>query len=267
MPQSSAARSTPFEPVSNRSLKDVLIEEAGYTPYEDWAWQGYRPSILALAKEYGLTRLMEIGGGRRPLFTPEECEGLGFETTINDISSVELESMKVKFPKFPAVCFDVSGDISSPEIKKGHYDLIYSRMVFEHVKDVEQAWKNVYQLLVPGGVAIAFYPTLYALPFLVNKVIPESVSSKIVDVLYGFRKGRDMLKFPAYYDHCYGDAKRVEPMLQKIGFSDTAVLPFYGHDYFKNLPVLREIDNAIHDLARRKNLATLSSYAYAVVRK
>jgi SAM-dependent methyltransferase len=254
-------------PISGRSLKNVIVEDAGYTPYESWAWDGYRKTILALAKEYNLTRLMEIGGGRRPLFTPEECESYGFETTINDISPIELESMKVKFPKFPAACFDVSGDISSPEIKKGYYDLIYSRMVFEHVKDVEQAWNNAYQLLAPGGVAIAFYPTLYALPFVVNKLIPESFSTKIVDMLYGFRKGEDMLKFPAHYDHCYGSAKKVEPMLQKAGFRDTAVLPFYGHDYFKKLPVLREIDNAIHDLARRNNLASLSSYAYAVVRK
>jgi SAM-dependent methyltransferase len=264
MLNATAARSTPLEPVPHRSLKDVLIQDAGYKPLEDWAWQGYRLAILAFAKEYNLKRLMEIGGGRRPLFKPEECAEIGFETTINDISPVELENMKVTFP---TACFDVSGDISSPEIKKGHYDLIYSRMVFEHVKDVEQAWKNIYQLLAPGGVAIAFYPTLYALPFLVNKLIPESVSSKIVDALYGFRKGKDMLKFPAYYDHCYGDAKRVEPMLQKIGFSDTAVMPFYGHDYFKNLPVLREIDNAVHNLARRKNITSLSSYAYAVVRK
>lgn len=263
-PSSSAVRSTPDAPVSGRSLKDVLIDDAGYTPYESWAWDGYRTTILALAKEYGLTRLLEIGGGRRPLFTPEECASYGFETTINDISPVELESMKVTFP---TACFDISSDISSPEIKKGHYGLIYSRMVFEHVKDVERAWHNAYELLAPGGVAIAFYPTLYALPFLVNKLIPESVSTKIVDALYGFRKGEDMLKFPAYYDHCYGDAKRVEPMLQKIGFRDTAVMPFYGHDYFKKLPVLREIDNAIHDLARRNNLASLSSYAYAVVRK
>jgi SAM-dependent methyltransferase len=264
MLNASTARSAPFEPASNRSLKDVLVDDVGYTPYEDWAWEGYRLSILAFAKEYGLTRLMEIGGGRRPLFTPEECAEFGFETTINDISPVELENMKVTFP---TACFDVSGDISSPELEKGGYDLIYSRMVFEHVKDVEQAWKNIYQLLSPGGVAIAFYPTLYALPFLVNKFIPESVSSKIVDALYGFRKGTGQLKFPAYYDHCYGDAKRVEPMLQDIGFSDTAIMPFYGHDYFKNLPVLREIDNAIHAVARRKNLASLSSYAYAVVRK
>jgi SAM-dependent methyltransferase len=260
---SSAARASYEPPVSHRSLKDVLVD-AGYQPYEDWSWRGYRLAILAFAKEYNLTRLMEIGGGRRPLFTPQECAEHGFQTTINDISAVELENMKVDFN---TACFDISGDISSPGIVKGTYDLIYSRMVFEHVKDVEKAWANIYELLAPGGVAIAFYPTLYALPFLVNKLIPESVSTKIVDALYGFRKGEDMLKFPAYYDHCYGDEKRVKPMLDKIGFSDSAVLPFYGHDYFKKLPVLREIDNAIHDLARRNNMASLSSYAYAVVRK
>jgi SAM-dependent methyltransferase len=263
-PSASSARAAYLPPVSNRSIKDVFVEDVGYQPYEDWAWHGYRASIVGFAREYNLTRLMEIGGGRRPLFTPEECAAHGFQTTINDISKVELESMKVGFN---TACFDISGDISSPEIVKGSYDLIYSRMVFEHVKDVEKAWSNVYELLAPGGVAIAFYPTLYALPFLVNKLIPERLSTAIVDALYGFRKGADMLKFPAYYDHCYGDAKRVEPMLRKAGFSDMGVFPFYGHDYFKNLPVFREIDNAIHGFARRNNMATLSSYAYAIVRK
>ena len=76
MLNATAARSTPLEPVSHRSLKDVLIEDAGYTPLEDWAWQGYRLAILAFAKEYNLKRLMEMGTGGGGFFSshPDPAE-------------------------------------------------------------------------------------------------------------------------------------------------------------------------------------------------
>jgi SAM-dependent methyltransferase len=247
----------------NSSLRAV-VEASGYRPYGDWCWDGYKPTIVALAKAYGLKRLLEIGGGRDPSFSPEEAAEHGFQVTINDISSVELENMKANFG---TACFDVSGDISSTGIAKGAYDLGYSRMVFEHVKDVEQAWKNLYQLLAPGGVAIAFYPTLYCPPFVVNKLIPESVSSAIVNLLYKHRTAEEDPKFPAFYDHCYGAPGLVEPMLRDIGYSDVAIMPFYGHEYFVNIPVVREIDAMVSNLARRTNFGRLSAYAYAVVRK
>ena len=244
------------------SLREV-VSSAGYEPVERWAWNGYKTSIIALAQKYGLKRLLEIGGGRHPLFTPEEAKSYGFEMTINDISPAELENMKT--PLFKTACFDIAGDV--PAANEGAFDLMYSRMVFEHVRDVERAWSNIYRLLTPGGVAIAFYPTLYALPFVVNRLIPESASSKIVSMLYPAREEKDEPKFPAYYDRCYGSESRVEPTLRRIGFRDTAVLPFYGHSYFKKIPVAREIDAALSNLARRRNFTPLAAYAYAIVRK
>jgi hypothetical protein len=56
-------------------------------------------------------------------------------------------------------------------------------------------------------------------------------------------------------------------MLRRIGFSDAEVLPFYGHSYFKKIPVAREIGAAISNFARRRNVTLLSAYAYAIVRK
>jgi SAM-dependent methyltransferase len=261
MPVTTAAE-TPHTSCVAPSLHEV-VNDAGYEPVGPWAWKGYKPFIIALSQRFGLKRAMEIGGGRHPLFTSEEAETYGFEMTINDISPIELENMKT--PGFKTACFDIAGDI--PAIYEDAFDLMYSRMVFEHVKDVERAWSNIYRLLAPGGVAIAFYPTLFALPFLVNKLIPESVSSTIVSMLYPAREEKDQPKFPAYYDHCYGSASRVEPMLREIGFSDAEVLPFYGHSYFKKIPVAREIGAAISNLVRRSNFTPLSTYAYAIVRK
>jgi len=245
------------------SLRSV-VTAAGYVPHEPWAWDGYKTTIIALARQYGLRRLLEIGGGRDPLFTPEEAARYGFEVTINDISQVELDNMKADFQ---TVCFDISGDISSPGIRKGVYDLAYSRMVFEHVRDVRQAWTNLHAMLAPGGVAIAFHPTLFCPPFVVNRLMPERLSSAIVKALFKKRTAEEDPKFPAFYDRCYGAAWLVEPALREIGYSDVAVLPFYGHNYFERLPGLREVDNAVSSLARRFGISLLSSYAYTIVRK
>ena len=56
-------------------------------------------------------------------------------------------------------------------------------------------------------------------------------------------------------------------MLRRIGFREAAVFPFWGHDYFKRLPVLREVDSAVSAWARRRNVRALSSYAYVMARK
>lgn len=245
------------------SLRE-LFDDMGYVPDTPWAWDGYKNSIVALSRKLGLTRHLEIGGGRDPLFTPEEVAAHGFDMTINDISPVELERTS---KQFRTACFDVSGDIGQSGIAPGTIDIAYSRMVFEHVKDVPRAWANLHTLLAPGGVAIAFHPTLYSPPFVANLMIPEALSSRIVSLLYKNRTAEDDPKFPAHYNWCYGEPKIMEPMLCGIGFSDVAVLPFYGHDYFRKLPVLRQIDDWMSRTARARDFARLAAYAYTVVRK
>ena len=70
-------------------------------------------------------------------------------------------------------------------------------------------------MLAPGGVALAFVPTLYAPAFALNHAIPESVSSAIVRRLFPDRHEEgDNPKFPAFYDLCLGDEKKVAPVLR-----------------------------------------------------
>lgn len=229
-----------------------------------WAWDNYRNTIEALAREFGHKRLIEIGGGRDPLLTPQAVKALGVDYTINDISEVELRAAP---EGYNTACFDVSGDLKATGLETGCYDLAFSRMVFEHVKDVRQAWKNLHSVLAPGGVALAFVPTLYALPYVANLIIPEWISQKIVKMLYPHRTDSEDPKFPAYYDWCYSSEKKVVPMLRDAGFSETLILPFYGHDYFKSLPVIREVDEAVTKMAIRNDWRFLTPYAYILARK
>ncbi|MEJ8573724.1 class I SAM-dependent methyltransferase [Microbaculum marinum] len=239
---------------------------AGLAPdlRSQWAWDNYKPTIEALSRTFGLRRLIEIGGGRDPLFTPDEAAGLGIELTINDISEEELRHAPAAFSR---ARFDVAGDLGAAGLYAGQYDLAFSRMVFEHVADGRRAWGNLCEVLAPGGVAIAFVPTLYALPYVANIVIPEAVSQRIVKMLYKHRTDDEDPKFPAHYSWTYGSERKLVPMLRSVGFSEAVVVPFYYHDYFERIPVLRQIDNLANRVAAARDWRFLTSYAYIAARK
>lgn len=57
--------------------------------------------------------------------------------------------------------------------------------------------------------------------------------------------------------------------LEGVGFSEVLVLPFYGHFYYHNFPVIRDIHRGLATLglARKLDMRLLSSYAYIAVRK
>jgi SAM-dependent methyltransferase len=253
---------TPNKVPGGKALSDVITGfAAGWN--SDWCWVNYKPAVKALAQELNLARLCEIGGGRNPLFSVQEMHEMGGSLTVNDISQGELD----RGPGgYDTLCLDISGDIR--HTAPGQFDFMFSKMVFEHVRDVRQAWRNVHTLLAPGGIALAFFPTLYALPFVINRLIPDAVTGPLLRAVFPERSDDGKYpKFPAYYDCCVGDGRRLKPMLQDIGFSEHHVLPFWGHGYFDRLPLVRGIDRAFNRLAAKRNWSNFTTYAFVVVRK
>lgn len=246
------------------SLLARAFQELGVQNDRHWAWDNYENVVRGLARILKAKRLLEVGGGRDPLFKADELSSLGIEMTINDISQTELDVLPDSYRK---ACFDVAGDISRVANLRGTFDLAFSRMVFEHVADGQRAWKNLYELLAPGGVALAFIPTLYSFPFVVNWLIPDDVAAKIVKALYRNRTDDADPVFPARYSWTFASEKKMKPMLDAIGYSEVQVLPFYGHGYFEPFPVVRDIHNAFTEVARRADWRLLASYAYIAARK
>jgi SAM-dependent methyltransferase len=246
------------------------LRRLGYDSRELWAWDNYRASVLAFVEacrhsgrhEEGKVRLLEVGGGRGPLLTPSEAEQAGVTLTVNDIDAGELALAP---GSFQTAQFNVAGDFD-PKLA-GRFDLIVSRMVFEHVRDAPRAWSNVCALLAPGGVGLAFHPTLYAPPFVINWLAPEALTAPILRFFFSDRNQGDYPKFPARYELCFGDPSRVEPTLRRCGFSSVLVAPFWGHRYFRHIPGLRELDAAIGDLAERRDWRLMTSYAYTIARR
>jgi SAM-dependent methyltransferase len=231
---------------------------------EDWAQDNYERTVWHLARTFRARRLIEIGGGRDPLFDLEAVRRAGVDYTVNDISSEELARLPDGYHR---ACFDVAGDLSGAGVARNAYDLAFSRMVFEHVSDGRQAWSNVHQLLAPGGVGLAFMPTLYAFPFVVNWLLPDRLAKRIAEFLYPHRATEADPVFPARYSWTVALESRMKPMLQGVGFREVVVIPFYGHGYYNSLPVIRDLHARFSELARVMDWRLLASYAYIAARK
>ncbi len=212
--------------------------------------------------EGGRVRVLEIGGGRWPFLTPLECESGRIAYTVNDIDEGELAAAPAEFDKAQ---FDIAG-VVDPSFR-GRYDFVFSRMVMEHVPDAARAWSNMSALLAPGGVALAFHPTLYAPAFVINWLAPEALTGPVLRFFFPARAHAATRKFPARYDLCTAAPSVVEPALRRAGFREVLSAPFWGDLYFEQLPGLREANDALSGLAESRDWRWLASHAYTIALK
>ena len=253
--------------LSSSSFLSEPFRRLNYDSKASWAWENYRATVLSIAEARrgaagAPLRLLEVGGGRMPLFSPAEAAAARLSVTVNDIDERELS---LGPPGFDKALFDIADEID-PKLR-GAFDLIVSHMVMEHVRDARKAWANMAALLAPSGVAIAFHPTLYASPFLINALLPDRLTAPLLRHFFPARHDGVYPKFRAWYDMCVSNPAKVEPMLKACGFRETLIVPFWGHDYFRSIPGLREIDDAVQRIAEARDWRALSSYAFSLARR
>ncbi|MHA6723783.1 class I SAM-dependent methyltransferase [Sphingomonas sp. RS2018] len=214
----------------------------------------YGDELKAIVAGCPKADILELGAGRRPSFTLEEMPATVQSYTVNDISEEELALLPEGYDK---ACFNVSGDASN---FRDNYDIVFSRFLAEHVPDGEAMHRNVHQVLRDGGISFHLIPTLYAVPFIINKYMPERLTSYVLKVLSPRRAINP--KFPAHYSACYGNPEKMTRLLKNIGYSRVEIRNFYGHFYYEKIPVLRDLHKRFSDLAARKNWTVFSTYAY-----
>jgi len=219
--------------------------------------------IVNVIQSEGLKHVVEVGGGANPLFSLEQCSSLGIETyTLNDISEIELNKAPSGYEK---LCMDFA---STENTIKNQYDLAFSFMVCEHVKDAEIFHQNLFQALKPGGVSLHVFPTLYTLPFILNRVIPESVSSTLLNILHPRANRYQNEKFPAYYDWCRGPTPKQIRRFENIGFEILSYKGFFGHVYYRQrLKPLHALELIKTKWLLKYPIYCLTSYAEVMLRK
>jgi SAM-dependent methyltransferase len=243
-----------------RVMEQVPVEPAKAPSDSRLASQNFGRVVRGLCEAYDNPDLLEIGGGAKPLFRPGSWPDNVASYTINDISQEELDKAPAEYNK---ACFDICDPVEGLE---GRFDVIFSKFVAEHVKDGRKMHSNVYRMLRPGGVAFHLFPTLYALPFFINWLIPEHVSRGVVFLLNPVRRDNKR-KFPAYYSWCAGSNEHIRIQILSVGYADVKIERFYGHTYLSRIPLLSSVEAAWVSAVKKAEMTRLGSYAYVFARR
>jgi 2-polyprenyl-3-methyl-5-hydroxy-6-metoxy-1,4-benzoquinol methylase len=160
-------------------------------------------------------------------------------------------------------------DLCQP-IAAGHnsYDLVFSNMLCEHLADPRTFHKNCFNLLRPGGLSVHFFPTLFAFPFVINKMIPERLAYKVLNKIHRERLEHGKYdKFPAYYRWTTGPTRRAMKRFESVGFEVNEFHGTFGHQYYYQIPPLNASEFAKARFLLRHPVPALTSYAVVVLRK
>lgn len=201
---------------------------------------GYARYVQDAISRTGAKRVLELGGGANPALPLEFVERHDLEYTVLDISDAELAKAPAQYR---TLCCDIGSSRMQFDGHEGRYDLVFSKMLAEHVKDGEQMHRNVFRLLASGGRAIHHFPTMYAPPFVLNRLIPETLADRLLQWLEpGRQREGKHGKFPAYYSWCRGPTVRQLQRMTGVGYHLEEYIGFFGHKvYYQKLPVLRDL--------------------------
>lgn len=231
--------------------------------FAEGGWRGYDSFLKGLASRPGVKRVLDIGGGANPALSLDFVERNGLEYAVLDISSEELAKAPEGYSKIRA-------DITFPDLDiAGNYDLVFSKMVAEHVRSGRDFHGKVLDLLSEGGIAFHFFPTLYAPPFVVNHLLPERLSEFVVSLLQSNR-GREgkTAKFPPYYSWCRGPSSSQIEKFESLGYEVEEYIGFFGHgNYYVKIKPLKEVHDRISSTLVKYPLPWLTSFAYVVLSK
>jgi SAM-dependent methyltransferase len=245
-----------------RLIDNAIVTKLSYLP-SGRAWSDFKRFIFDRVIERKAVSILEVGAGANPLLNLSDLPSSCRNYTLLDISAEELA-------KAPAGYRAVLADVAASHLQvEGSYDFVFSRMLAEHVRDGRLFHSNIFRLLAPGGMAVHFFPTLYALPFVINRIIPECITEGIVRALQPgrFTTGRHE-KFPARYDWCRGPTRRQLSRLRSLGYHIDEYIGYFGHDgYYLRIPVVRAMHSFLSAFLVKHPSPHLTSFAYVVLTK
>lgn len=202
--------------------------------------------------------ILDLGGGRSSrLIQVVEKERLSSVVAI-DVSHQELainEAIKKK------CVVDLTEGLPFPD---NSISMMTSRSVLEHLDDVEAFLKHSYRVLKPEGMCVHFFPSRNAPFALVNRVLPNAVTKRLMHSIYEESKG--VCGFPTHYDLCSFLAYRKKS--EELGFQLDAYYCSYhqSHYYSFFLPVF--LCFAVYDwLMFKADLKQGCAYLLFVLRK
>lgn len=225
-------------------------------------WERFEQQVADIIRDSGAVAVGELGGGANPTLSLADLVGRPLEQTVLDISPDEL----ARTPSgVETLCVDLCAE--EPPVE-GRFDVVFSRMLCEHVRSGRTFHRNCFAALRPGGYAVHFFPSITALPFALNRVLPSSLSTRVVEALFpARRRGGKYPKFPARYSWCLGPTPAQLDRFRSVGFEVVACDVGIGHGYYDRIPPLRALERAKTRLVLKRPSPWLAAYVVVVLRR
>ena len=150
---------------SGRAINPVSYDRARAAESDIW---GELRAVL----DAGAVRVCDVGGGARPLLALPSGRALRAALRRHRRLRRAAQRAADGYRREQADILDAGGGQAPGAAEHGPFDAVFSRWTAEHVRDGERFHRHVFELLRPGGTAVHMFPTLYALPFLVNRMLP-----------------------------------------------------------------------------------------------
>lgn len=135
---------------------------------------------------------------------------------------------KIVMPKEamrPGIDF-IQCDLSDIPLKTESVDLVISRNVLEHIKDVGSVYDEISRVLKTGGHFIFLVPNLFDYASILSLIIPNRLHKRILLKIDPSRNDKDT--FDVYYRS--NTARSIRRLAQKAGFNIISI------DYLSHYP-------------------------------
>jgi SAM-dependent methyltransferase len=120
-------------------------------------------------------RLLDAGCGRYLRFCREF-------TPMADVVGIDLEhTFETTNQGRP---FAVRGDVGALPFPSGHFDVVISRSVVEHLEDPARVFREFFRVLRPGGTVIAITPNKYDYVSVIAAVTPYRLHRRLVSRIF-----------------------------------------------------------------------------------
>jgi SAM-dependent methyltransferase len=210
----------------------------------------------------GAKRICDVGGGARPILSAAQIREHELDYVILDESREQLDRAPEGYQQVRASILDRAA-VSELARERGGFDAVISRWTAEHIPDGRAFHERVLELLRPGGTAVHLFPTLYAVPFLVNRVLSPTMSAAVLFRAYSARK----VKFRPYYSWCRGPSEKRIRRLQEMGYTVESYTGFFGHTFYARVkPVHRLHQRFVRRLVSHPH-ANMTSFALVVLKR
>ncbi|HMD52460.1 MAG TPA: methyltransferase domain-containing protein [Solirubrobacteraceae bacterium] len=209
----------------------------------------------------GASRICDVGGGAKPILSLDRIEELGLDYVVLDESEEELDRTPDGYQRFHASILDRAA--VARLVEQGPFDAVLTRWTAEHVPDGKLFHEEVFTMLRPGGVALHYFPTLYSLPFLVNRLLTPAASESVLYRLFPSRK----VKFRPYYSWCRGPTRGQLRRLEALGYSVERYTGYFGHGNYRQVKPLDAVQRALTNWLVEHPQPLLTSFALVVLRR